>query len=176
MKKNTVIYVLGGAVVVLLLALVGILAYNYGKGDKPAQAETAPVEKPAPDTVVVREQVAAPAPKPEPEPEPEIQRNVLAESDWHLVGTIAGKGVVMDLSNYDGELHGSYYYSKYGASGALQLDGHVDGGGNVTLEEYNSNNGVYSGYLTGRISRKGVLSGSFTNNRGNTYKVYLKAK
>lgn len=174
MKKNTVIYVLGGAVVVLLLALVGILAYNYGKGDKPAQAETAPVEKPAPDTVVVREQVAAPAPNPE--PEPEIQRNVLAESDWHLVGTIAGKGVVMDLSNFDGELHGSYYYSKYGASGALQLDGHVDGGGNVTLEEYNSNNGVYSGFLTGRISRKGVLSGSFTNNRGNTYKVYLQAK
>ena len=174
MKKNTVIYVLGGAVVVLLLALVGILAYNYGKGDKPAQAETAPVEKPAPDTVVVREQVAAPAPKPE--PEPEIQRNVLAESDWHLVGTIAGKGVVVDLTNYDGELHGSYYYSKYGASGALQLDGYVDRSGNVSLEEYNSNNGVYSGYLTGRISRKGVLSGSFTNNRGNTYKVYLQAK
>ena len=173
MKKNTLIYILCGVVVALLLALVGILAYDYGKGNKSAQ-ESEPIEKPAPDTVVVREQVAAPVP--EAKPEPEIMRNVLGESNWHLVGTIAGKGVVMDLTNYNGEVHGSYYYSKFGPNGALQLDGFIDGNGNITLDEYNSSNGVYSGALSGRMKPSGVFTGHFTNYNGNTYKVYLKVK
>ena len=183
MKKNTLIYILCGVVVALLLALVGILAYDYGKGNAATETDTSEssntesVES-APSTAAavedkgvtkVEEPVVA-------EPEPVEMRNVLGESDWHLVGTIAGKGVVMDLTNYNGEVHGSYYYSKFGPNGALQLDGFIDGNGNITLDEYNSSNGVYSGALSGRMKPSGVFTGQFTNYNGNTYRVYLKVK
>ena len=183
MKKNTLIYVLCGVVVALLLALVGVLAYDFGKGKNATESdssESSDIESvestPSTADVVEKAEEAKVEEAVEAEPDPVEMRNVLGESDWHLVGTIAGKGVVMDLTNYNGEVHGSYYYSKFGPNGALQLDGFIDGNGNITLDEYNSSNGVYSGALSGRMKPSGVFTGQFTNYNGNTYKVYLKVK
>ncbi len=169
-QNKTLVYVLGGIVVALLLALVGVLAYNYGKSDSSNDDVSSRV-----DTVVVEKRQAAPmtsaAPMAEPEPEPQV--NPLSLNDWHLTGTIAGKSVVMDLYNNNGVLTGSYYYAKYKPSSTLQLNGSVDANGNLYLSEFNTNNGYESGFLEGRMSRSGNLTGHFTNYRGNTYRVNL---
>ena len=170
-NKNTLIYVLAGAVAALLLALVGVLAYNFGKDKSNENAEVKT------DTVVVENAVPSiprenevPAPPP---PEPRVDmRNM---PNWHLTGTIAGNGVVMDLYNSGGYLSGSYYYAKFKPNNTLQLSGNLDGN-NVYLDEYNSDEGIFSGHLSGRISSNGTLTGSFTNSRGNTYRVNLKLK
>ncbi len=170
-NKNTLIYVLGGTVAALLLALVGVLAYNFGKDKSNENAEvktdTVVVEKKAP---IIQNEENIPAPPPEP------RVDVRDMSNWHLTGSIAGNRVVMELYNSGGSLSGSYYYAKYHPSSKLQLSGYIDGNGNVSLEEFNIENGEYSGYLNGRMSSSGTLTGSFTNSRGNTYRVHLKVK
>ena len=170
MNNKKLVYALSATVVVLLLALVGILAYNFGKdksNEEPAKVDTVVVEKTAAASLT------SPAPAPAPA-EPEV--NVLALSNWHLTGTIAGKGVVMDLYNDNGEVSGSYYYSKYRPSSTLQLNGSIDSSGRIYLSEYNTSNGYTSGFLEGRMSRSGNLTGHFTNYNGNTYRVNLHVK
>ena len=178
-NKNTIIYVLGGTVAALLLALVGVLAYNYGKekSNENTGAKT--------DTVVVENKANAgdlnsvpsiPREDEMPAPPPEPRVDVRHMSNWHLTGTIAGNRVVMDLSNNDGYLWGSNYYAKNGPSNTLQLSGSIDHNGNVYLDEYNTKEGHISGCLVGRMSSSGSLTGNFTNSRGNTYRVNLKVK
>lgn len=181
-KKNKGLIIgLSAAVVVLLLALVGILAYNFGKSNneeetvKSENVETVPTQE---DSIaLVEQEPTAVEQLPEalenhdfPE-EPTVDARSL--SDLHLEGTIAGKGVMMDLTNYNGTLSGSYYYTRFGDKGTLQLDGTIDGSGRVYLSEYNVNRGYETSYLEGRLSRDGHLTGSFTNSNGNTYRVSL---
>ena len=136
-QNKTLVYVLGGIVVALLLALVGVLAYNYGKSDSSNDEVSSRV-----DTVVVEKRQAAPMTSAAPMAEPEPQVNPLSLNDWHLTGTIAGKSVVMDLYNNNRVLTGSYYYAKYKPSSTLQLNGSVDANGNLYLSEFNTINSI----------------------------------
>ena len=181
-KKNNNGLIIGLSIVagLLLLALVGVLAYNFGK-DKGDTNEPAPAENVQQKTTATEPATApatAPAEAPSiPKPEPPAIQNARSMPHLHLVGTIAGKSVVMDLNNYGGELSGSYYYTKFGPRATLQLNGSIDpSNGSLYLTEYNTSNGVESGYLEGRLSNEGGLSGSFINSRGNTYRVSLRVK
>ena len=106
-KNNGLVIGLSIAVALLLIALVGVLAYNFGKdkgNDKEAPAAVEKTVAPA-DTVA---QSAQPAPAQQAttaaavpsieKTEPAIT-NARSMEYLHLVGTIAGKNVVMDLSN-----------------------------------------------------------------------------
>ena len=175
-KKNSLIYVLGGIVAVLLLTLVGMLAYNYGKEKSNEKVEakndtetvTVTPAQAVDSTATSMPQEDSPKPK-RAEPE-EDMRNI---HEWHLTGTVAGQRVVMDLYNDYGNLSGSYYYEKYKPSSTLQLSGNIDYRGNVYLDEYNTKEDYYSGYFECRITSKGTIKGSITNSRGNTYPVKL---
>lgn len=185
--NKTLIYVLCGVVAALLVALVGVLAYNFGKdkgseGESMANTESVAETTTAPqamtqETPQESATSAAPAPATVPAPAPEPKEDMRDRYSWHLVGTIAGKSVVLDLSRDDyGNLTGSYYYTKFGSNSILQLEGTMEGGGRIYLSEYNTDKGIISGYLEGRMTSSGALTGSFTNSKGNTYKVSLKVK
>ena len=183
-KNNGLVIGLSIAVALLLIALVGVLAYNFGKdkgNDKEAPAAVEKTVAPAdtaaqPAQTAPAQQATTAAAVPSIEKTEPAITNARSMEYLHLVGTIAGKNVVMDLSNYFGELSGSYYYSKFGPSAALQLNGSMDDSGRLYLSEYNIKNGVESGYLEGRLTNDGRLTGSFINSRGNTYRVNLRVK
>ncbi len=180
-NNKTLVYVLGGIAGALLLALVGVLAYNAGKDKSSEEANETNT-----NTEMAQQQAIAPmgatstdiapeAARPA-APDPEPQVDARTQSHWHLVGTIAGKGVVMDLENYGGSVSGSYYYKKFGANSILKLNGDIDGSGNINLTEFNSDRGYDTGWLNGHLTSSGALTGSFTNSNGNTYRVSLKVR
>ena len=93
------------------------------------------------------------------------EASVYDRGSMKLTGTVAGAAVVMYLDNDDGSLSGYYYYAKMGPNNALKLNGTLSGG-SIELNEYNSRNGVNSGYFSGYLSSDGVMSGKFYNSRG----------
>lgn len=187
-NNKTLVYVLCGVVAALLIALVGVLAYNYGKNNSSDVEDemTASMSMSTDnisstiDTVVeaTSEPMTSPAIVPDIPVEPaEPQEDVRERPSWHLTGTIAGKGVVVDLDSYDdGTVSGSYYYTKFGPSSVLELDGYMESNGRIYLTEYNSDRDIESGYLEGRMTSTGALTGKFTNIKGNTYKVNLTVR
>lgn len=168
-KNNAVLTALISVVIVLLLALVGLMAYKiFADKNEPAQ-------EPQQEQVAASQADAAPSiPATQPEPEPAEIENVYGRSSYHFTGTIAGKSVVMDLNNYDGQLSGSYYYTRYGANSILQMNGSMSPSGHISLSEYNTSNDIVSGYMEGQLTRQGNFSGSFSNSKGNSYRFNLK--
>lgn len=174
-KNKKLIFGLAAVAGVLLLALVGVLAYNFGKNtDKDKDSSSEMVESSESDDASsdFDEMAVSRMPPPEAHARPAVDARSL--SNLHLVGTIAGQGVDVDLYNDDGDLSGSYYYTRYGDKGKLELYGTMDGNGNVYLEEYNVERGYETAYIEGHLSHDGHLTGSFTNvDRGGTYNVNL---
>lgn len=71
--------------------------------------------------------------------------------------------VVMNLTNDDGEITGSYYYTKSGSNNTLRLEGTLLNG-KMQLSEYNhknENTGIFDGIL-----EEDVFYGTFTNYKG----------
>ena len=180
-NKNNILFIGLGVVIALLLGLVGIMAYKIFSDDKPTVTTTPTTETTAAAVTTARDTAtttaSAPAQQQEASRPTEIE-DIYDRSSYHLTGTIAGQGVVVDLNYYDdNSLSGSYYYTKFGHyNDALQLNGSMSSNGKVYLTEYNSEKGYDSGYLEGRLNRDGTLTGHFTNSRGNTYRVSLKVK
>lgn len=100
--------------------------------------------------------------------------SVYDSSSMKLTGTVAGAAVIMYLDNDDGSLSGYYYYSKMGPNNALKLNGTLDNG-TIELNEYNSRNGVNSGYFSGYLSSDGSMSGKFYNSKGRESNFRLRA-
>ena len=161
-NKN-VIYALSGVAAALLVALVGIVAYNMGK-DKSDESTTTDSSNSTELTTTssstsstALDMTSAQTEQPQ-EPDP---IDVLAMEHWRLKGTIAGQGVVMELDNDGGTVSGSYYYTKFGhPNDALQLYGSIDNNGNISLEEFDANEGYDSGYMEGHLSMDGHFSGT----------------
>ncbi len=105
--------------------------------------------------------------------EVEAYPSIYDQSSYHFTGTIAGSPVVMNLRNNEGQLSGSYYYSKFGPKYTLQLEGDLDFEGNISLTEFNTSKGIESGYLEGYLNEAGDFSGTFTNSKGNSYSFHL---
>ena len=105
--------------------------------------------------------------------EAEAYPSIYDQSSYHFTGTIAGSPVVMKLRNNDGQLSGSYYYSKFGPKATLQLEGSLDFDGNISITEFNTAKGIESGHLEGYLNEAGDFSGTFTNSKGNSYSFHL---
>lgn len=164
-QNKNVIYALSGVAGALLVALVGVVAYNMGK-DKSDENTTSGSSNSTELTTTSNstsssalDMTSTQTEQPqEPEPDP---IDVLAMEHWRLKGTIAGQGVVMELDNDGGSLLGSYYYTKFGhPSSTLKLNGTIDENGNIFLTEYNSKNGYDSAELSGHMSMEGHFSGT----------------
>lgn len=164
-QNKNVIYALSGVAAALLVALVGIVAYNMGKDksdestttDSSNSTELTTTSNSTSSTALDMTSAQTEQPQ-EPEPDP---IDVLAMEHWRLKGTIAGQGVVMELNNNGGDLWGSYYYTKFGhPNDALKLSGTIDENGNIYLEEYNSKKGYDSAELSGHMSMEGHFSGT----------------
>ena len=164
-QNKNVIYALSGVAAALLVALVGIVAYNMGKDksdestttDSSNSTELTTTSNSTSSTALDMTSAQTEQPQ-EPEPDP---IDVLAMEHWHLTGTIAGQGVVMELDNDGGTLSGSYYYTKFGhPNDALQLNGSIGNNGNIYLDEFDANEGYDSGYMEGHLSMDGHFSGT----------------
>ena len=178
-QNKNVIYALSGVAAALLVALVGVVAYNMGK-DKSDEndysntntlVESSSSNTSAQASSMVTDSARDVANTTEDLPEEEPV-DALAMTEWHLTGTIAGQGVVMDLNNDGDKVWGSYYYTRVGSP--LELNGTIDKYGNIFIEEYNARKDHYSGEMNVKMSRSGHLTGSHYNyDRGATTRVNL---
>lgn len=78
-----------------------------------------------------------------------------------FAGTIAGQGVYVELTEVDGELSGSYYYTKYGPNNRIYLYGEIDYSRNFELTGYNEQ-GVKCDKWIGTM-KNGVIKAAFVN-------------
>ena len=87
-------------------------------------------------------------------------------------GTIAGQGVMVELVEKDGNLAGSYYYTKYGPNNRIYIFGEMDEENHLDIEGLNAN-GVNCEDWAGRLEN-GVITAEFYNNyNGRTYNFTL---
>lgn len=94
------------------------------------------------------------------------------EQEAVLAGTLAGKGVTMNLSIKGKEIKGTYYYNMYGPNHTLDLQGTLEADGHLDLREVNAS-GMPTGHFDGYYSRSGGYNGGFINNRGSSYNFSL---
>ena len=178
-NNKALIYALSGIAAALLVVLVGVVAYNMGKdktndnvsNDTNTLVESSSTYTSTQASSMTTESTSdvANAAQDIPEEEP---IDALAMTEWHLTGTIAGQGVVMDLHNDGDNVWGSYYYTRVGSP--LELNGNIDEHGNIYLEEYNERKDHYSGEMNVKMSSSGHLTGSHYNyDRGATTRVNL---
>ena len=168
-KKNNNGLIIGLSIVagLLLLALVGVLAYNFGK-DKGDTNEPAPAEN-VQQTTTATAPATAPAAAPAKKGDESAEEAKGAEEAQQIVSKVRGKeGTVLKVTHEEKKEIAPQLYDLT----SLQRDANRS----LYLTEYNTSNGVESGYLEGRLSNEGGLSGSFINSRGNTYRVSLKVK
>lgn len=82
----------------------------------------------------------------------------------NLVGKIGGKyKVTLHLVNNKGEIHGSYYYNKYGKDHTIKLQGVITEN-QMQLKEYNEK-GENTGFFDGKLDSHHFY-GTFTNYKG----------
>ena len=76
-------------------------------------------------------------------------------------GTIAGQGVMVELVEKDGNLAGSYYYTKYGPNNRIYIFGEMDEDNDFDIEGFNAN-GVNCEDWEGKLVN-GVITAEFLN-------------
>lgn len=87
-------------------------------------------------------------------------------------GSIAKQGVIVELVEKDGNLAGSYYYTKYGPANRIYIYGAIDNDREFEIEGFNSN-GYNCEDWSGKIEN-GVITGEFHNTyNGRSYDFTL---
>ncbi|MDE6082160.1 MAG: hypothetical protein K2F70_07820 [Muribaculaceae bacterium] len=156
-KLPIIIAIVGGlgCLGVIVLIVIGVVAYKYFSTDKEYTSDT--------------EEITDVWGAEEYETFPEI-----AEGEYVWRGTIAGKDVYCNIYVNDwGTVHGAYCYGTTDSDNMMVLDGAYDNETNMlTINEY------YDGNITGQWNLKyngqDELEGDMTNYKGKTYPVKLR--
>lgn len=169
-NNNTLLYVVIALLAVIVVGLV--VFFVVGGNDK----KTAPVDSTqTASTAVAKDTVAAPSPA----PVAEVPQGPTAAPDQYnqslrLKGAIGKYGIVVDMDVTNGNISGSYYYTRMGSKARLAIIGTYDpSSGYMHIYEIDNTNG-YTGEFTGTfdgISFSGTMTAYLS---GKTYNTYLK--
>ena len=156
-KSKNIIIVLGSLVGVLLLALVGILAYNYGK-DKGSEGDDSQETTQVVDTVAVMPAPSLTSPAPAPEPVESYEQAVYGD----LYGNVGGQYLSIFMINKSG----NGYYETGGARRSLKVVSRANGRMEVKAYLRGKYIGKFKGSYSAYGDRLTLYTGTFYSSRG----------